>query len=47
MNKLFPEPELEFDTSDNKEYKVKVIKDSTVYAKEAERHLPDLYHLVS
>ena len=47
INGLFREPEPEFNAGDNKEYKVKAIKDSVVYAKEAERHLPDLYYLVS
>ena len=47
MNELFPEPELEFDTSNNREYEVETIKDSAVYAKETEGHLPDLYYLVS
>ena len=47
MNELFPEPEPEFDVGDNKEYKVEAIKDSAVHAKEAERHLPGLYYLVS
>ena len=46
MNELFPEPELEFDASNNKEYKIEVIIDSTVYAKKAEGHLPGLYYLV-
>ena len=47
MNELFPEPEPEFDAGDNKKYEVEAIKDSTVYAKEAEGHLPGLYYLVS
>ena len=46
MNKLFPEPEPEFDAGNNKEYEVEAIIDSAVYAKEAKRHLPDLYYLV-
>ena len=45
MNELEPEPEL--DAGDDKEYEVEAIKDSAVYAKEAERHLPGLYYLVS
>ena len=47
MNELFPEPEPEFDAGDDKEYEVEAIKDSAVYAKEAEGHLPGLYYLVS
>ena len=47
MNEQFPEPEPEFNAGDNKEYKVEAIKDSAVYAKEAEGHLPGLYYLVS
>ena len=30
----------------NKEYKVKVIQDSTVYIKEIDQYLPKLYYLV-
>ena len=47
MNELFPKPEPEFDVGNNKEYKVEAIIDSAVYAKEAERHLPGRYYLVS
>ena len=47
VNKLFSEPELEFDTGNIKEYKVEAIKDSAIYAKEAEGHLLSLYYLVS
>ena len=46
MNELFSEPESEFDAGDNKEYKVKAIIDSAIYAKEAKRHLPGLYYLL-
>ena len=46
MNKLFPEPESEFDAGNNKKYKVEAIKDRVVYSKEAKKHLPDLYYLV-
>ena len=47
MNKLFSEPEPEFDAGNNKEYKVEVIKNSVIYAKKAEGHLPGLYYLIS
>ena len=47
INMLFLEPKPEFDVGNNKKYKIEAIKDSTVYAKEAEGHLPDLYYLVS
>ena len=47
MNELFPESEPEFDAGNNKKYAVEAIIDSAVYAKEAERHLPSLYYLVS
>ena len=47
MNKLFPELEPKFDASNNKEYKIKAIKDSAIYAKEAEGHLSSLDYLVS
>ena len=33
--------------SKNKEYEVKAIWDSTIYANEAEDHLPGLYYLVA
>ena len=46
MNEPFPESEPEFDAGDNKEYKVKVIINSTIYVKEAQGYLPDLYYLV-
>ena len=46
MNKLFPELEPEFDISNNKKYKVEIIKDNIVYVKKTEEHLPGLYYLV-
>ena len=46
INKLFPEPELEFDTGNNKKYKFEAIIDSTVYAQKVEGHLSGLYYLV-
>ena len=46
MNELFSEPEPKFDTGNNKEYEVEVIIDSVIYAKEAKKHLLDLYYLV-
>ena len=41
----FSVPKIE--PSDNKKYKVKAIRDSAVYAKEADGHLPGLYYLVA
>ena len=41
----FSAPELE--PGDNKEYKVEAIRDSAVYAKEANGHLLGLYYLVA
>ena len=41
------EKAMELDAGDNKEYKVKAICDSAVYAKESAGHLPGLYYLVS
>ena len=32
---------------DNKEYKMEAIRNSVVYAKEADEHLPGLYYLVA
>ena len=37
---------LEFEPGDDKEYEVEAIQDSAVYAKEADKHLPELYYLV-
>ena len=45
-NELFPELKLKFDADNNQEYEVETIKDSAVYAKKAEKHLPGLYYLV-
>ena len=39
--------ELEFESGNNLEYKVKTIWDSAVYANKAEGHLPGLYYLVA
>ena len=39
--------ELEFNTNDSKEYKVKAIRDNAVYAKELEGYLPGLHYLVA
>ena len=47
INKLFPEPEPEFNADYNKKYEIKTINDSVIYAKEAEKHLLGLYYLVS
>lgn len=37
---------LDFDTCNNKEYKMKAIWDSTVYANKKKDHLSGLYYLV-
>ena len=47
MNKFAKVPKFEFEPGNNKEYKVKAIRDSVVYAKEADGHLPGLYYLVA
>ena len=47
MNELFLEPKSEFDAGDNKEYKAKTMKDSSVYIKETKKHLPGLYYQIS
>ena len=36
-----------FEPGDNKEYELEAIRDSAVYAKEADEHLPGLYYLVA
>ena len=36
----------EFKPNDNKEYEVEAIRDSAVYAKEEDGHLPRLYYLI-
>ena len=38
---------LEVELGNNKEYAIEAIQDSTIYAKEANRHLPGLYYLVA
>ena len=38
---------LEFEPDDNKEYKIEAIRDSVVYSKETDGHLPGLYYLVA
>ena len=37
----------EFEPGNNKEYKMKAIQDSAVYAKKKDRHLLGLYYLIS
>ena len=37
----------EFETGDDKEYEMEAIRDSAVYAKEVDGHLPGLYYLVA
>ena len=39
--------QLELEADNNEEYDVEAIRDSAVYAREAEGHLPGLYYLVS
>ena len=36
----------EFELGNNKEYEVEIIRDNTVYAKEVDGYLPELYYLV-
>ena len=36
----------EFEADDNKEYEMKAIRNSAVYAKKADGHLPGLYYLI-
>lgn len=43
MNELFLKFKQKFKTSDNKKYKIEVIKNNTVYIKKARRHLSVLY----
>ena len=45
INKFLLMPKFEVD--DNKEYELKAIQNSTIYAKEADRYLSKLYYLVS
>ena len=40
-------PELDAGNKGSKEYEVEAIRDSAVYAKESEGHLPGLYYLVA
>ena len=39
--------ELDFEAGDSEEYEVEAIRDSAVYARESEGHLPGLYYLVA
>ena len=39
--------ELDFETGNSEEYKVEVIRDSAVYNRESESHLPGLYYLIA
>ena len=43
----FSVPKFELEPGDDKEYEVEAIRDSAVYAKEADGHLPGLYYLVA
>lgn len=36
----------EFEADDNKNYEMEAIQDSEVYAKKADRYLPELYYLI-
>ena len=42
----FSVPEFELEPGDDKEYEVEAIRDSAVYAKEVDGHLPGLYYIV-
>ena len=44
MNKFAEMPE--FESGNNKKYKVKAIQDNVIYAKEVNKDLPGLYYLV-
>ena len=46
VNETLPEPDGEFETGDDKEYKVEAIIDSVVYGKETNDQMPGLYYLV-
>lgn len=46
MNELFSEPKLKFNISNNKKYKIEIIKNSAIYTKKAKRYLLELYYLV-
>lgn len=43
----FLKPKQNLDIEDNKKYKVEVICDSKVYAKEIKKQLPKIYYLIS
>ena len=47
INELFLKSKPKFNACNNKKYKIKVIKDSAVYAKKIKKHLSGLYYLVS
>ena len=47
MDEATSQLEFEGDGGDGEEYEVEAIRDSAVYARESEGHLPGLYYLVS
>ena len=46
MNKIFLKPKQEFNISNNKKYKVEIIKNRVVYIKKIVEYLLSLYYLV-
>ncbi len=46
QNNTLPEPEMEFQTRDNKKYKVELIINSAIYGKETKNQLLGLYYLL-
>ncbi len=47
MDRVTSQLEFKGNGGDGKEYEVKATRDSAVYARESEGHLPGLYQLVS
>ncbi len=46
VNEILPEPDKEFETENNKEYKVEAIIKPVVYSKETNDQMPGLYYLI-
>lgn len=47
MNKLFLKPKSKYNANNNKKYKVEVIRNKAIYAKEIEKYILGLDYLVS
>lgn len=46
INELISKLKPEFNTNNNKKYKIETIKNSIIYTKEADKYLLDLHYLI-